>query len=249
MYTKLRNELIGQIKADYITFLGFLFGKRINIPFNKNILIIAPHPDDEIFGCGNFIYDSIKNNNRVSIVFLSKGEKSTSQIDEDELIDNRRKMAIEANRILGCTDLTFLAFPDSKFYLINEENLEAKKLSNIIDDKKPDYIFYPHILDYSPDHRRASALISKIISKNADIKKYYYCVWLWNSLPYKDLKRMSISNIYYYSPKLNYKKKSHDIYTKTHSSDGVYYSGNCPKLLYRLTKRKRELFFLINTSN
>lgn len=245
MYTKLRNELIGQIKADYITFLGFLFGKRINIPFNKNILIIAPHPDDEIFGCGNFIYDSIKNNNRVSIVFLSKGEKSTSQIDEDELIDNRRKMAIEANRILGCTDLTFLAFPDSNFISVKEDDLQAKNIINIIEDKKPDYIFYPHILDYNLDHRSASALISELLSNRNDIAKYYYCVWLWESLPYRDLKEISINNIYYYSPKINYKEKSHNVYTKTHSSNGVYYSGNCPNLLYRLTIRKKELFFSI----
>lgn len=239
----LRNHIIGNLKAYYITFLGFLFGKKINIPFNKNILIISPHPDDEIFGCGNLIYASIKNNNRVTIVFLSKGEKSTSKVPEQELIENRIKMAIEANSLLKCTDLIFLDFPDSHFNSLYEDDLEVKKLLYIIEDKNPDYIFFPHILDYSPDHRKASALISKMIANKTDIKKYYYCVWLWQSLPYRDLKKLSINNVYFYLPKSNYIKKSHDIYTKTHSSNGIYYSGNCPKLLYRLTKRKKELFF------
>src|SRR5574344_1500961 len=245
MYKKLRNKLIRLLKACYITFLGSVFGRKIDLPSNKNILIISPHPDDEIFGCGNLIYGAIENNNRVSIVFLSKGENSTTLVEVNELIENRRKMAIEANRLLGCTDITFLDFPDSNFISVKEDDLQAKNIINIIEDKKPDYIFYPHILDYNLDHRSASALISELLSNRNDIAKYYYCVWLWESLLYRDLKEISINNIYYYSPKINYKEKSHNVYTKTHSSNGVYYSGNCPNLLYRLTKRKKELFFSI----
>lgn len=245
MYKKLINQSIRVLKASYITFLGLVFGKKMTIPFNKNILIISPHPDDEIFGCGNLIYALIKNNNKVSILILSKGEKSTIQIQENELKEHRQKMAIEANNLLGCNDITFLDFPDSNFSSIKEDDEEAKNLSTFISEKSPDIVFYPHILDYNLDHRRASKIITNILSKNNNIKRYYYCVWLWESLPFKDLIKISINNIYYYLPKMNYKEESHDIYTKTHSLNGVYYSGNCPKLLYRLTKRKKELFFKI----
>lgn len=89
MTKRLVNQIIRLVKAEYITMLGILFGKKIKIPSKKNILIISPHPDDEIFGCGNLIYAFTKNNNKVSILFLSKGEKSAPLVEESELIEKR----------------------------------------------------------------------------------------------------------------------------------------------------------------
>lgn len=154
-------------------------------------------------------------------------------------------MAVKANSLLGCDDITFLDFPDSNFSLIKEDDEQARRIVSIIDNKRVDYIFFPHILDYNLDHRSSSLLISKLLEGRPEIIKYYFCVWLWESLPNRDLKRITIDNIYYYSPRKNYKREAHDIYTTTHSSDGVYYSGSCPQLLYILTKRKKELFFLV----
>ena len=37
----------------------------------KNITIIAPHPDDEILGCGGSISKFIKNGSKIHILFVS----------------------------------------------------------------------------------------------------------------------------------------------------------------------------------
>ena len=37
----------------------------------NKILVIAPHPDDEIIGCGGTIAKAIENNNNVYIQYLS----------------------------------------------------------------------------------------------------------------------------------------------------------------------------------
>ena len=39
-----------------------------------NILIIAPHPDDEILGCGGTILKHIKNNDNIYLCIMTKGD-------------------------------------------------------------------------------------------------------------------------------------------------------------------------------
>lgn len=66
-------------------------GKR-RLPIKERILIIAPHPDDEVLGCSGLIQRSLKEEKPVDVVILSGGGKSHSgccSIDEKELIESR----------------------------------------------------------------------------------------------------------------------------------------------------------------
>lgn len=92
------------------------------------ILILAPHPDDEILGCGGIIQRASKLNIPLKIVFLTYGDNNQwsfliyrkhpvfmpKAVRSMGLI--RREEAIAANEVLGAAPdkLIFLGYPDFK---------------------------------------------------------------------------------------------------------------------------------------
>ncbi len=115
----------------------------------ENILVFAPHPDDDIIGCGGSIAKHIKQGNQVSIVYVTSGEAGSLQYRTDELIQIREKEAQKAAGSLGVTDLTFLCNPDG-YLEYNKENLN--RIVTIIRTKKPTMLYIPHNADSVPDH-------------------------------------------------------------------------------------------------
>ena len=81
---KIKN-IIRQIRIQIIRILSC--SKR-RLPIKERILIIAPHPDDEVLGCSGLIQRSLKEGKQVDVVILSGGGKSHSgccSIDKKEL--------------------------------------------------------------------------------------------------------------------------------------------------------------------
>ena len=71
---------------------------------NKNIIIVAPHPDDEALGCSGLIQRTIENGKQVYVVILSGGGKSHQgccHIDESTLIASRHNLSRKVAEILG----------------------------------------------------------------------------------------------------------------------------------------------------
>jgi len=97
------------------------------ITFNSQdrILILAPHPDDEVLGTGGIIQEAVRLNLPLRIAFLTYGDSNEWSFllyrRHPVLPRGARKMglvrhdeAIEAARTLGVTaqQLTFLGYPD-----------------------------------------------------------------------------------------------------------------------------------------
>ena len=38
-----------------------------------NILVVAPHPDDEVIGCGGIIAKKVANGDRVTVAIMTEG--------------------------------------------------------------------------------------------------------------------------------------------------------------------------------
>jgi LmbE family N-acetylglucosaminyl deacetylase len=95
------------------------------IVFNKNdtVLIVAPHPDDEVLANTKVMIDALKNGSQVYVVFVTSGEHNTDTmlkfapipIISSYLFAYRRyREAIASEKIIGVTSdhLIFLGFPD-----------------------------------------------------------------------------------------------------------------------------------------
>lgn len=227
-----------------IHFFSNLFSKRLDADEMDNVLIVSPHPDDEVFGCANLINILAEQGKKVNIVYLSKGEASISsdKCDKQELIMARKNLAIQANSILGVKSeyLFFLDFPDGHFDNVSHEQIEQCKL--LIEQIKPQYMFYPHPYDGSPDHKIATKVLQQIVSE-MDITQYYYCVWLWHHMSLYKVLLLNYFRSYVLKGNQVLKSKAIDIYTSALSRRGDFYSGALPKMFIKAIHWNKELYF------
>jgi len=74
----------------------------------ENVLVIAPHPDDEVLGCGGTIKRLTDSGVRVTVLVASRGKKT---LYSEEKIINVRKQALNAHRVLGVSETFFFDYP------------------------------------------------------------------------------------------------------------------------------------------
>ena len=93
---------------------------------NERILILAPHPDDEVIACAGIIQKALKAGAQVRIVYLTNGDhnefafivyEKRITLRQGEFIHLgkvRQKESIKAMKFLGLSekDLVFLGYPD-----------------------------------------------------------------------------------------------------------------------------------------
>src|SRR6185369_9154168 len=118
-----------------------------------NVLVIAPHPDDETIGCGGSILLHVEQGDRVVAVFLTSGELGLKHLSPAEAWRIREGEARRAGRRLGLAALHFLRQPD--WYLNKNTRKAAAALRPIIRNEAPRLIYLPHPAEWHPDHKAA----------------------------------------------------------------------------------------------
>lgn len=113
------------------------------------ILIIAPHPDDEVLGCGGTIAKHTKEGDEVYLCIVTKGYTPDWS---EEFIKNRPKEIEKANKILGIKKTYFLDYPTVKLDTIPQKELN-EAISKVVNEVKPDILYIPHKGDLNKDHR------------------------------------------------------------------------------------------------
>lgn len=116
---------------------------------NNRVLIIAPHPDDEVLGCGGTIKRLSSEGADVAILIVSRGK---SEMYSEERILNVRNEAIMAHKILGVSDTRFLDYPAPDLDVVPNSDISAS-IYKVINELEPETMFLPHYGDIHHDHR------------------------------------------------------------------------------------------------
>ncbi len=117
----------------------------------KNILIIAPHADDEILGCGATMAKEIAASNNVYVLICTNAHVGAPELFSEELIKQIRSEAVTAHKMLGVKETAFLDFPAPaldqypRFKMANEMSAVIRKL-------EVDTVYIPHRGDCHKDH-------------------------------------------------------------------------------------------------
>lgn len=128
----------------------------------EKVIVFAPHPDDDLIGCGGSISKHIKQGNEVTIVYMTSGDAGSLKYSKQELVKIRETEAKNATKILGVDDLIFLRNADG-YLEYNKENLV--KIIDVIRDKKPNIAYIPHKNDAHKDHMKTNELVLEAIGR------------------------------------------------------------------------------------
>jgi N-acetylglucosamine malate deacetylase 1 len=135
-----------------------------------NILVVAPHPDDESIGCGATLYQYAQRGDRVVVAFLTSGELALRDLPRAEAWRIREREASNAASALGLAAFEFFRFRD---YFLEEQLDEAsERLAAVLKRERPTVVFVPHAGEAHPDHR-AAAEIFELAAARADFAPPY----------------------------------------------------------------------------
>jgi len=146
----------------------------------ENVLVISPHPDDEIIGCGGTLIRMLKEGANVSVVQLTDGSNSCALKDVPQHI--KKTIRLEEAKVvatnLGFSELFLFKEIDSHLTYTGDN---VKKLSDLLNRLHPKVIFVPFINDKHPDHVVANEILSKSLESStlnlSGVNVLSYEVW------------------------------------------------------------------------
>ena len=104
------------------------------------VLVIAPHPDDEILGVGGTIAKSIAEGAEVYICIVTKG---CPPLFSEEIVAKVRTECAEAHQLLGVKETFFLDHPAAMLEIVQRHKLNDD-LIKLIQKVKPEEVYIPH---------------------------------------------------------------------------------------------------------
>jgi N-acetylglucosamine malate deacetylase 1 len=132
-----------------------------NVPLASNVLVLAPHMDDETIGCGGAILSHVAQGSRVEVLFVTDGaEGFDKSVQADSAPSQRgsirRGEGGKACALLGVSKSHYLDLPDGHSQVTTEA---VSKLVAVMEELQPDVIYLPFFTDTHHDHRVTNQLL------------------------------------------------------------------------------------------
>lgn len=136
------------------------------------ILVFAPHPDDEVFGCGGAILRQVSEGGAVQVVVLTDGDYQPNCADTQIYGQTRREESCKAAQALGYGAPVFWGLKDRG--LEYGEQL-VQRLMSQIKSFAADGVFAPSIYEMHPDHRALGmAAVEAVRRLGSTLKLVFY---------------------------------------------------------------------------
>lgn len=114
----------------------------------STVLIVAPHPDDEVLGAGGMIKKSHDRGDKVVVLTVSG---HLPPLYKREVYDRTVTEAQRAHRILGVAESTYLEIPATQVADTPVHELNGK-IRAVVDQHQPEIVLCPYP-DRHVDHR------------------------------------------------------------------------------------------------
>lgn len=118
--------------------------------FEGHVMVVAPHFDDEVLGCGGVLLKTRSHAQRLSIVHLAG-------------CPTRSKEFEPVARGLDVSFHACLEFEDG--YLAAAQEPMVKSMLRLVQELRPDVVLVPHAHDNHPDHEAAHVACIDAIDK------------------------------------------------------------------------------------
>lgn len=130
-------------------------------------LVLAPHYDDEVLGCGGLVRRLIEDGAAVRVLFLSDSaggvEAGDPTVGDPVTYRQRRRAeAAAAAEILGLTGTAELGLPDGELGSSSAELVEGVRAALLA--QRPELLLVPSPLETTADHRAAFAAVHRLLA-------------------------------------------------------------------------------------
>jgi LmbE family N-acetylglucosaminyl deacetylase/SAM-dependent methyltransferase len=153
------QRLPAGLRRVFNTIRGIETPRLVDRPPGRRVAVVAPHPDDELLGCGGTLRKHLAAGDHVAIAFVTSGERTAglSGLPHGERLALREAEARESAKFLGLdeSDLHFLRYPDGGI-----DNSSGGNLERTLSDLQPDLVYAPFPLDAHRDHVAAARLLT-----------------------------------------------------------------------------------------
>lgn len=112
-------------------------------------LVVAPHPDDEVLGCGGTMARIADNGHEVHVAIVTKGYEPAFS---SESVAQVRAELVEAHKILGVTQCHYLDLPAAALDTLAGAELNAA-IGKLVQEIAPQTLFLPFLGDIHRDHQ------------------------------------------------------------------------------------------------
>jgi len=119
---------------------------------NKDVLVVAAHPDDEVLFCGATIAKHAHQGDRVHILIVAEGLTSRDENVAAEQRAELREASTKAARILGAKSIELGGLPDQMLDTLPFLDL-VKLVERHVEKHAPEIIYTHHGGDLNMDHR------------------------------------------------------------------------------------------------
>jgi LmbE family N-acetylglucosaminyl deacetylase len=130
----------------------------------ERLLVLAPHPDDEVIGCGGVVAQHIRDGRQVTIVIATDGAAAGNGSEREA--ESRRGLAVLAGERTP-PEPRFLRFADRA--LAGEIESLRNQLATILAERKPDLILVPSPIEIHPDHLALARAFCELIQMDASL--------------------------------------------------------------------------------
>ncbi len=121
----------------------------------ERLLVLAPHPDDEVIGCGGLVALHLREQRAVRVVVATDGAQAGTAATREQ--ESRRAMDVLGKN----AQLAFLGFPDR---CLGDELAPA--LRNELLDFRPDLILVPAPIEIHPDHLALARIFCELVQRD-----------------------------------------------------------------------------------
>lgn len=125
-------------------------------------LVLAPHPDDEVLGCGGLVVGLVAGGAAVRVLFLTDGGAGEEGEARAAYVERRRGEAAAVAEHLGFAGVEHVGLPDGG--LADHLDAACGAIRRAVVAQRPEVLLVPSPLEVSRDHRAAFAAVHRLLA-------------------------------------------------------------------------------------
>lgn len=151
------------------------------------VLVIAPHNDDEILGCGGTMARYVKEGHEVIVCEVTTGDL------KDDLVWLQKREALKSHELLGISKTIFMDLPVVGLREMSSRDINKAFLDTII-EIRPNIVFIPHRGDMHIDHQ--CVVDAAMVALRPVSQPQLKAIYAYETLSESEWNRPTVDNVF-----------------------------------------------------